>query len=175
MTDNMSCSDAIQKGRERMKQKMSILVVFIAIMLLLTACGAGDTSERPAGSSPDVEAGDTVERFAEASSGSGESIDIPGYESLTLQAGSKSQSVYLQNPEKNAAYFVMTLTLENGETLWKGKELYPGEAFTDIKLNKPLKAGSYAAILHYDCFSVSDNEPLNGAEVQLTLTVHEKN
>ena len=52
---------------------------------------------------------------------------------------------------------------------------YPGEVFTDITLNKPLKAGDYAATLHYDCFSVSDNEPLNGAEVQLTLTVHEKN
>lgn len=158
-----------------MKQKMSILVVFIAIMLLLTACGAGDKAQRPAGSSPDSKAGDTGECFAETSSGSGENIVIPGYENLTLQAGSKSQSVYLLNPEKNAAYFVMTLTLENGETLWKGKELYPGEAFTDIKLNKPLKAGSYAATLHYDCFSVSNNEPLNGAEVQLTLTVHEKN
>ena len=132
--------------------------MLIAFILLLTACSAGDT----------------VERFAEASPGSGESIDIPGYTNLTLQAGSKSQSVYLSNPEKNAAYFVMTLTLENGETLWKGRALYPGEAFTDIKLNKPLDAGDYAAILHYDCFSVSDKEPLNGAEINLNLTVHEK-
>lgn len=141
-----------------MKQKLNILVVFIALMLLLTACSAGNT----------------VERFAEANPGSGENIDIPGYENITLQAGSKSQSVYLLNPEKNATYFVMTLTLENGETLWTGEALYPGEAFTGITLNKPLEAGNYAAILHYDCFSVSDNEPLNGAEIKLNLTVHEK-
>ena len=174
MTDNLSCSDAIQKGHERMKQKLNILAALIALMLLLTACGAGNTAERSAKSSPDTKAGDTVESFAETSPSGGESIDIPGYESLSLQAGSKSQSVYLSNPEKNAAYFVMTLTLENGETLWTGKALYPGEAFTDITLNKPLKAGEYKAILRYDCFSVRDNEPLNGAEVQLKLKVHEK-
>lgn len=147
-----------------MKQKLNILVLFIAFMFLLTSCGTSGVTEQ----------GDTVERFAKASPGGGENIDIPGYESITLRSGSKSQRVYLFNPEKNAAYFVMTLTLKNGETLWTGKELYPGEAFTGIVLKKPLKAGDYAAILHYDCFSVSDNEPLNGADIQLNLTVQEK-
>lgn len=129
----------------------------MCLTLLLTACGAGDT----------------VERFAKAIPGSGESIDIPGYEALTFKADSREQSVYLPNPKENAAYFVMTLTLEGGETLWTGKALYPGEAYTGIRLKKPLKAGEYAAKLHYDCFSVSDNTPLNGAEVKLNLTVHE--
>ena len=141
-----------------MKQKLSILVMLIAFMLILTSCGAKDT----------------VSRFTEANPGNGESIDIPGYESLTLQAGSTFQKVYLFNPEKNAAYFVMTLTLENGDTIWKGKALYPGEAFTDIILNKSLEAGDYAATLHYDCFSVSNKEPLNGADIELNLTVHDK-
>lgn len=155
-----------------MKQKLIILAALLVLMLMLTACGAGDKAQRPAGSSPDSKAGDTGERFAESSPGSGENIEIPGYEYLSLQAGSKSQSVYLTNPEKNAAYFVMTLTLENGDTLWTGKALYPGEVFTDIKLKKTLNAGEYKATLHYDCFSVSDNEPLNGADVQLNLKVH---
>lgn len=155
-----------------MKQKLIILAALLVLMLMLTACGAGDKAQRSAGSSPDSKAGDTGESFAESSPGSGENIDIPGYEYLSLQAGSKSQSIYLTNPEKNAAYFVMTLTLENGDTLWTGKALYPGEVVTDIKLKKTLKAGEYKATLHYDCFSVSDNEPLNGADVQLNLKVH---
>ena len=62
MTDNMSCSDAIQKGRERMKQKLNILAAFIALVLMLTGCAAGDKAERPSGSSPDSEAGDKAER-----------------------------------------------------------------------------------------------------------------
>ena len=136
---------------------MKRYILILALVLLLTACGAGDT----------------VTRFAEGSPGSGESINIPGYENIQLQAGSRSQSVYLPNPKENAAYFVMTLTSEGGETLWTGKALFPGEAFTQITLKKPLQAGEYAATLRYDCFSVSDNEPLNGAEVKLNLTVHE--
>ena len=138
--------------------------MLIAFMLILTSCGASDTAG---------DAKDTVSRFTKANPGSGENINIPGYESLTLQAGSKSQRVYLFNPEENAAYFVMTLTLENGETIWESSALYPGEVFTNIILNKSLEAGDYTATLHYDCFSVSDKEPLNGADIELNLTVHD--
>ena len=155
-----------------MKRKLYIAAVFLVLMLLLTACVACDKAQNKAASNPDSYSGDTVVRFAEATSGSGDRIDIPGYASLTLKAGSKSQRVYLYNPENNSAYFVLTLLLENGETLWTGKKLYPGEAFTSIILNKSLTAGNYVAILHYNCFSVSNNEPLNGAEVQLNLTVN---
>ena len=153
-----------------MKHRYIFIAVLLALTFLLTACSAGNDAERQAESGSAM-AGDTVERFAEATPGSGENINVPGYEELTLQAGSKFQKVYLFNPANNAAYFVMTLTLVSGETLWKGKALYPGEAFTGITLRKPLNAGEYAAILHYDCFSVSNNEPLNGAEVQLNLIV----
>ena len=49
-----------------MNRKSNILAAFLALalVLLLTACGAG---------------GDRVERFAEANPGSGENIAIPGY------------------------------------------------------------------------------------------------
>lgn len=141
-----------------MKRTAILHVLVLALALLFTAC---------------TPSGDTVERFAEGLPGSGESINIPGYEALTLKADSRLQKVYLPNPKENAAYFVMTLTLEDGEMLWTGKALYPGEAFTQITLKRALKAGEYAAKLHYDCFSVSDNTPLNGAEVKLNLTVHE--
>jgi hypothetical protein len=60
---------------------------------------------------------------------------------------------------------------ESGETLWTGKALSPGEAFTRIALTRALDAGEYPATLHYDCYSLNDNTPLNGAEIQLTLEV----
>ena len=135
-----------------------IAVYILALALLLTACSSG---------------GDTVERFAEASPGSGESIAIPGYETLSLAAGKKTQTVYLKNPPENAAAFVMTLALDDGTTLWTGEALQPGEAFTRITLQKALRAGEYPATLRYDCYSTADNSPLNGAEIKLNLTVHE--
>ena len=128
----------------------------LALALLLTAYGAG---------------GDKVERFAEAAPGSGENIAIPGYEKLSFAAGKTAQAVNLKNPPENACTFVLTLTLEGGETLWTGKALSPGEAFTRITLTRALDAGDYPATLHYDCYTIEDNMPLNGAEIQLTIEV----
>ena len=124
-----------------MNRTPNIFAAFLvlALVLLLTACDAG---------------GDRVERFAEAYPGSGENIAIPGYEKLDFAAGKTAQTVSLKNPPENACTFVLTLTLEGGETLWTGKALSPGEAFTRITLTKALDAGSYAATLHYDCHTI---------------------
>ena len=139
-----------------MKRKLNILAAFLVLALLLTACGAG---------------GDRVERFAEANPGSGANIAIPGYETLSFAAGKTAQAVNLKNPPENACTFVLTLTMEGGETLWTGEALSPGEAFTRITLTRALDAGEYPATLHYDCFSLQDHTPLNGAEIQLTIEV----
>ena len=141
-----------------MTRKPNILATFLvlALALLLTACGAG---------------GDKVERFAEANPGSGENIAIPGYEKLSFAAGKTAQAVNLKNPAENACTFVLTLTLEGGEILWTGEALSPGEASTRITLSKALDVGEYGATLHYDCFSLNDNTPLNGAEIKLTIEV----
>ena len=142
-----------------MNRKPNILAAFLALalVLLLTACGAG---------------GDKVERFAEAALGSGENIAIPGYEKLSFAAGKTAQAVNLKNPPENACTFVLTLSLTDGETLWTGKALSPGEAFNRITLTRALDAGEYPATLHYDCYTIEDNQPLNGAEIQLTIEVH---
>ena len=142
-----------------MNRKPNSLAAFLvlALALLLTACGAG---------------GDRVERFAEANPGSGANIAIPGYEKLSFAAGKRAQTVNLKNPPENACTFVLTLSLdESGEALWTGKALSPGEAFTRITLTRALDAGEYPAKLHYDCYTIEDNQPLNGAEIQLTLEV----
>ena len=98
-----------------MNRKQNILAAFLVLVLalMLTACGAD---------------GDRMERFAEANTGSGENIAIPGYEKLDFVAGKTAQAVNLKNPAENTCTFVLTLTLEDGETLWTGKALSPGEA-----------------------------------------------
>ena len=65
----------------------------------------------------------------------------------------------------------VSLSLTGGETLWSGEALQPGEAFTRITLERALDAGEYAATLHYECFSLADNTPLNGAKIKLTIQV----
>ena len=141
-----------------MNRKPNILAAFLvlALVLLLTACGADS---------------DRVERFAEANPSSGENIAIPGYEKLSFEAGKTAQAVKLKNPAENACTFVLNLSLTDGETLWTGEALSPGEAYTRITLSKALDTGDYPATLHYDCYTIEDNQPLNGAEIQLTREV----
>ena len=140
-----------------MDRKPNLFVGFLAFMLLLAACGTGG--------------GDRVERFEEAAPGSGANIAIPGYERLRFAAGKTAQAVSLKNPPENACTFVLSLTLEDGEALWTGEALSPGEAFTRITLSKALDKGEYSATLHYDCYSLEGNIPLNGAGIQLTIQV----
>lgn len=142
-----------------MSRRPSILAGFLAFALLLALTGCGGSG------------GDRVERFAEVVPGDGANISVPGYEALSLKAGSRTQAVRLGNPPENACTFAMSLALEDGEVLWEGEALSPGEALARIELNRALDAGNYPATLHYDCYSLDDDAPLNGAEVKLELEV----
>ena len=137
-------------------KKSIIIITALAMALLLMACGKSGPT-------------DTVERFAPAAPVDSGSLAIPGYEGLVFTADSAVQEVYLTNPPQNACSFVMTLTLDDGETLWEGRAIGPGEAFTSIVLTRPLAAGEYGATLRYQCYSLEDETPLNGAEIQLTI------
>ena len=141
-----------------MNRKLNIYAAFLvlALALLLTACGAG---------------GDRVERFAAAAPSDSGGIDIPGYESLSFKAGSLSQSVNLRNPQTNDCYFVLSL-ITDSETLWTSDEIEPGEAVKKLTLSRTLDKGEYDAVLHYDCFTLNDKSPLNGAEIKLKLIVN---
>ena len=125
-------------------------------------------------------------------------ISIPGYESLDFKAGTKKQSVNFYNPEENTCYFRISLVLKDDdgtetenvpkddeakktesstgaeakeEVLWTSELIEPGEELKSIKLTKELKSGEYPAYLKYECFSLKDETPLNGSNVELTLTV----
>ena len=99
-------------------------------------------------------------------------ISVPGYEKLELVAGQKKQNVYLNNPDENTCYFVMSLILEDGTIIWKSDYLEPGRAFDRIELNQPLEKGSYGNVtLQYDCYSTVDQRELNGSAVTITLEV----
>lgn len=101
-------------------------------------------------------------------------ISIPGYESLDFKAGKKKQSVNFYNPEENTCYFRISLVLkadEAEEVLWTSELIEPGEEVKSIKLDKELESREYPAILKYECFSLKDETPLNGSNVELVLSV----
>lgn len=102
-----------------------------------------------------------------------DSIAIPGYEGLSLNANSKKQALCLPNPAQNTCYFKISLLLEDGTLLWQSELIEPGATSEPIVLQTELEEGTYPrAILHYSCFEMNkDLTPLNGAEIKVTLRV----
>lgn len=143
-----------------MTRKPNILAAFLAAALsvsLLCGCGGGKDSTP-----------DTTPVTQSADSGN---IHIPGFEALDFKADTEKQSVPFHNPKNNACYFRLTLTLD-GETLWQSGDIAPDEKVGEIKLSHALDKGDYAAKLKYDCFTLQDKTPLNGAEIDLAINVN---
>lgn len=99
-------------------------------------------------------------------------IKIPGYPSITLPANKKDVTVALLNPEGNPCYFVFELVLKDGgETLYTSKLVPPGQAITQITLARELAAGQYNATIKISTYSIEDQTPMNGANVETVLIV----
>ena len=96
-------------------------------------------------------------------------IAIPGYKSITVDAGKTDVKVNFQNPEGNPCYFEISLLLADGTELYKSKMVEPGKGLYDITLSQPLKAGEYDAVVKYSTFSLDSLSPMNGAEVKIIL------
>ncbi|OUP81319.1 tRNA (uracil-5-)-methyltransferase [Lachnoclostridium sp. An169] len=164
------------------KTAKNILLILLAVVLVVGGVFVGMNWNHWFGDEP----ADTAELDANAEDYTGDrdvyqgekntdTIDIPGFEAINLQAGTTEQSVNLYNPEQNTCYFRMSLLLADGTELWKSGLVEPGKAIYHITLNQTLEAGEYEnAILKYECFVMNDEQtPLNGSEIKLTLNVLE--
>ena len=150
---------------------IGLLVIIAVLLALLIARGCGSTS--PAGGTEYEDY--TGDRATYTGKKNIDTIDIPGYGSLSLKAGETAQVVNLHNPQENTCYFKMSLLLADGEELWSSDLVPPGKAVYQIELARPLEAGTYAhTILRYECFAMDEaRSPLNGSEIELDLNVLE--
>lgn len=150
------------KGREQMKKLNRVFAAFLAAALtasLLCGCNGGRDSSS--------DAQQAVTQSAEAVNSN---IEIPGYESVEFKAGKEKQSSRFYNPEGNSCFFRLSL-ITGDETLWQSDYIAPGEKADKLKLDHALDAGEYAAKLKYECFTLQDKAPLNGAEIEVALHV----
>lgn len=99
-------------------------------------------------------------------------IAYPGYGELNFKADSRKQDIYLSNPKENTCYFMISLILSDGRTIWQSDYLEPGNAFIRIELFEALEKGNYEnAVLSYDSYSIKDGRQLNGSSIYLTIKV----
>ena len=145
-----------------MKKLNKAFAAFLAATLsisLLCGCNGGKDSSS-----------DTQQAVTQSAEADSSKIYIPGFEALAFKAGEEEQSVPFHNPRNNACYFRLTLTLD-GETLWQSGDIAPDEKVGEITLSHALDKGDYSAKLKYDCFTLQDRSPLNGAEIDLAINV----
>ena len=105
--------------------------------------------------------------------GQQEGIQIPGYESIVIPAGSRNALVELTNPEENDVYFEISFYLpETEETIYTSDLIRPGQSIYEITLDKEMEAGEYPLTVRYATYTADEAmEPRNGAEVNCTLIV----
>lgn len=105
--------------------------------------------------------------------GTEKGIQIPGYKTITVAAGSKEVDVELMNPKENEVYFEISFYLpDTDETIYASKKIKPGQHIYHITLNRELQAGEYPLTVKYvTCSADEKMTPKNGAEVNCTLKV----
>lgn len=155
------------------KKKITIQVV----ILVLAAAAAGiywytrpkEVTNYDAEFEEDQERPDSTDQEGSVADG----IQIPGYKSITIPAGTKDVSVELMNPEENQVYFQISFYLpDTEETIYTSKMIKPGQHLYEITLDKEMAAGEYPLTVRYDTFSADEAmTPRNGAEVNCTLIV----
>ena len=166
-------------------QKKHLLIAGITVLLLLAGgITLGLNWQNWFGNKPDASqtGGPEIDPGAadwtgsklpdKSASGTAQGIAIPGYPSIGLPANTKDVQVALLNPEGNPCYFTFELVLKDGnESLYTSKLVPPGKAVTDITLSRALEPGDYEATIKITTSSLSDQSPMNGANVETVLIV----
>lgn len=159
------------------KKKKTFLIIFICILMIALGLAAGILISNFLNKSPDRTYDNNAENIKEKNDDSSTSeeaadnIAIPCWDTLTMVANSEEQEVNFYNPPKNKnCDFQLTLTLEDGTELWKSQLIQNGKAIYNITLNQPLEAGTYKAVMKYDCFSRNGSQ-LNGSSLKFNLIV----
>ena len=166
------------------KTKKRILISLISLLSILFVGGGiflGMSLIKPKTDNPVIQGLETGaedytgDRDTYAGERNTDTIDIPGFDVLSIKADTAEQSVNLHNPEENTCYFKMSIILSDGTIIWEGGLLEPGKAIHDITLSQTLAIGTYEdSMLVYECFAMDESQtPLNGAEVKFTLNVLE--
>ena len=110
-------------------------------------------------------------REPDAQKGGTGNIAVPGFEKMTIRAGTTSQDIWIYNPEKNNCYFVVSIILPVGKTVYKSGFIAPGKAIYKAEFTQQIRAGIYEnTVLQYDFYTL-DGAAAGGTKAYFTLEV----
>ena len=111
------------------KKKCKIILPIVLAVVVLAGAGIWQAARPKEVTNYDVEFEAVQEAPGQetSESSSGSAIQIPGYKSISIPAGTRDVSVELMNPEENDVYFEISFYLpETDETIYTSKMIRPG-------------------------------------------------
>ena len=112
-------------------------------------------------------------REPDAQKGGTGNIAVPGFEKMTIRAGTTSQDIWIYNPEKNNCYFVVSIILPDGKTVYKSGFIAPGKAIYKAEFTQQIRAGIYEnTVLQYDFYTL-EGTAAGGTKAYFTLEVEQ--
>lgn len=112
-------------------------------------------------------------REPDAQKGGTGNIAVPGFEKMTIRAGTTSQDIWIYNPEKNNCYFVVSIILPDGKTVYKSGFIAPGKAIYKAEFTQQIRAGIYEnTVLQYGFYTL-DGTAAGGTKAYFTLEVEQ--
>lgn len=166
----------MSKNTSKQNSSFKILVVILLILILgLAAFIAFQLvqEDEKAGSSAHVDEeatawDDGIENDEEIEG----RILVPGYSGAKMNAGDTSLALRIGNPAENTCYLQATLQLEDGTVLYESGLIEPGKGYDTIELTQTLEAGEYNAFVHYQGYSMDEEqEMLNSCDSAFVLKV----
>ena len=163
---------------DRKKKKLIILIVILAVAAAASGIAVyrsrqpGEVTNYDVAFEEDQEKTDDKEQEGSVDEG----IQIPGYDSIVIPAGTKDVSVELMNPEENEVYFQISFYLpDTDETIYTSDLIRPGQHLYDITLEREMETGEYPLTVKYATFTADEAmAPQNGADVSCTLIVRQQ-
>lgn len=154
-----------------MKKTMRLPILLLAVLLLvLISVLTAFLFIKETGGLIDSGAVDYTPPEGLVAEGSENSIAIPGYSYVYVEAGTDVAYVALWNPAGNPCYFKYIFTTEDGEKLYESGLIPPGKAVTEVQLSKKIPSGEQKLLIEVKTYSLSDQEtPLNGGLVESRL------
>lgn len=157
----------------RVIEKSNHFPVFAIVVLLIIALAAGAYWLSNRDSGPVFEDSAIAYKMPEGTPANNDEtkIMIPGYGDLPIKADTDELYAALINPEGNQCYFKYKIVLKEGnQTVYESDLIKPGTAVTNVKLNQPIKKGSYDIKIVVLAYSLDDYEQqLNGGVVETKL------
>ncbi|MBS9338010.1 hypothetical protein [Fructobacillus parabroussonetiae] len=174
-------SDSVEK-----KKKRRVIIWLILLFLLLFSCGAGYLFNKVYSptTTKKIVSGDFLPGYKDAQKLTDEEIakyaqkkvDASKFQmiinpDIIVNKSSQSSDINIKNPSSNSYPIAVTITLDNGEVVYRSGRMDAGYEVRNPKLDKNLKIGHYKGVATFKIYDVKTSKEKGKVSTAITIVV----